>query len=486
LNALAAPNNLSEHAGLHHPVRNHAVNDWFEAEEHVERAHEAFQDGRWEEAESELRRALELNPHRAEWHFNLGLTLEAAGRFQDASSAFSACHDLDDGDPHSALCAGVNLLRADDPRGAIAWFERAQRADPKNAMSYVHRIEAFSRLGDHDQAEVMFYLAQQVDPRNALAHACLADSLLSRGQSDRALWCLREAAHLDPRLPGVHARLAQAYASSGRLERARQLFLRELRQDPGDIETLLDLGILLIRMNRVQEAEEKFRRVLEMEPDNADAHFQLADLSLRMGRADEAAEQYSVVLRLEPEFPGVRRRLAATMLSRGSRPDTAAARELLRDDLEAWRQRPERFADHEAEDLGIGLLDAGMAAEAREVLGIVSRHLPTHIPAMHHLSVACFTLGDRSAGLEICKRILKCDPRFVPAMHNMAVAYVYDRQWKRARYWVAQALRVDPDDPSLKRLRIKLALHTAAEAATWAVRLAALIFLRRRIGASGR
>lgn len=465
---------------MRHPAGKHSVNDWFEAEEHVERAHEAFQDGRWEEAESELRRALELNPNRAEWHFNLGLTLEAAGRFQDASSAFSACHDLDTDDPHAAICAGVNLLRADDPRGAIEWFERAQRSDPRNAMAYIHRIEAFSRLGDHDQAEVMFYLAQQVEPKNALAYACLADSLLTRGQTDRALWCLREAAHHDPRLPGVHARLAQAYAASGRLERARQLFLRELRQDPGDIETLLDLGILLVRMSRVQEAEEKFRRVLEIEPDNADAHFQLADLSLRLGKTDEAAEQYSVVLRLEPEFPGVRRRLASTMLARGSRPDAAAARELLRDDLEAWRQRPERFSDSEAEDLGIGLLDAGMAAEAREVLGVVARHLPTHLPVMHHLSVACFTLGDRVAGLELCKRILRADPKFVQAMHNMAVAYVYDRQWKRARYWVRQALRVEPDDPSLKRLRIKLAVHTAAEAGAWAWRMATLVLLRRR------
>lgn len=456
------------------------MNDWFEAEEHVERAHEAFQDGRWDEAEQELRRALTLNPYRAEWHFNLGLTLEAAGRYADASAAFRACHELDTDDPNAPLCVGVNLLRAGDLQASVEWFERAQRADPKNPMSYVHRIEAFARLGDHDQAEVMFYLAQQQDPRNALAYACLADSLMARGQTDRALWCLREAAHHDPRLAGVHARLAQAYAATGRLERARQLFLRELRQDPGDIETMLDLGVLLVRMNRPGEASEKFRRVLEIEPDNTDAHFQLGELAMRHGRSDEAVEQFGVVVRLEADFPGARRRLAHVLLARGNGADAAAARELLRDDAEAWRQRPEQFSAQEVEELGIVLLDARMPETAREVLGALVRQRPDHVPALHHLAVACFTLGDRAAGIEMCKRVLKVDQRFVPAMHNMAVAYVYDRQWRRARYWVSQAIRVDPDDSSLKRLRVKLAIHAIAELGAWLGGAAASLFVRRR------
>ena len=54
------------------------MSDWLDAEHHAERAFDLFERGRWAEAESELRRALELNPEQAEWHFNLGLTLEAS------------------------------------------------------------------------------------------------------------------------------------------------------------------------------------------------------------------------------------------------------------------------------------------------------------------------------------------------------------------------------------------------------------------------
>jgi hypothetical protein len=65
-------------------------------------------------------------------------------------------------------------------------------------------------------------------------------------------------------------------------------------------------------------------------------------------------------------------------------------------------------------------------------------------------------------------------------MHNMAVAYVHDEQWNRARYWVRQALLVDHDDLSLRRLRMKLRLHTLAEALEWCAVKTFRLFFRYR------
>ena len=68
---------------------------------------------------------------------------------------------------------------------------RAEKIDPQSAAPFVHRIEAYARLGRHEQAEVMFYMAQQVAPDDAGAYVALADSLMQRGMHDRAAWCLR-------------------------------------------------------------------------------------------------------------------------------------------------------------------------------------------------------------------------------------------------------------------------------------------------------
>lgn len=456
------------------------MNEWYDAESHEQRARELYEDGRWNEAETELREAIALDPSRPDLHFNLGLTLEAAGRHEEAISAFLDCHELESTDTQVMMCLGINLLRSGKALEAIGWFERVGRLDPAHAECLVQRIQAYASLGDHEQAEVMFYMAQQISPKDAGAYLNLADSLLTRGLHDKAVWCLREAAAHDPNMPGIHSRLAQGYAATGRLERARQLYLRELRNDPGDIHTLLDLGCLLMDMNRLPDAGEKFRRVLEQEPENPDAHYHLAELAQRQGQTQTALDEFNIVLRLDARFPGAGRRIAAILLTRRGPGDAEEARALLSDEVARFRELPVQFMPRDLSELGQTLLDASMFAEAHDVLAVLTQNLPEDIRALHLHSVALFNLGRRDEGVEVCRRVLKLDPKFVPAMHNVAVAYVLDHQWNKARYWVRQALLVDPDDATLRRLRFKLRLHALAEWGSVAVAPLRWLLTRRR------
>jgi len=70
------------------------MNDWQDAESHADRALDWFERGRWDEAEAELRKAIHLNPDQPEWHFNLGLTLEAAGRESEALASYEHASGL--------------------------------------------------------------------------------------------------------------------------------------------------------------------------------------------------------------------------------------------------------------------------------------------------------------------------------------------------------------------------------------------------------
>ena len=443
------------------------MNDWYEAENRVERAHELYEAGRWEEAESLLREALSLNPYHAEWHFNLGLTLDASGRSDEAIASFSKAFELSTGDAQPALMAGSCCLRAERFRDAVTWFERAAEVEPKNVESFVNRIQAYARLGDHEQSEIMFYLAQQLDADCPDAFVELAESLLDRGLCDKAVWCLREAARIDPDLPRIQARLAEAYARTGRQERARQLYLRELRIDPGDIDTLLDLGELLMDMNRLTEAGEKFRRVLEIEPDNADAHFNLGELGERTHDFTLAASHLDVVVRLDTEYPGARRRLARLVIEHKLDREAPRVRDLLMRDAAALRRDSSAFSADELEELGHLLLDADMAPEAVRVFRRLLELRPNTVRAHHDLSVALFEVGNSAGGMEEARRAVRLDQRFVPAHYNMAFACMQQRQWRRARYWIHQARRIDADDPSLRRLLLMLRLHAAMEIVEW-------------------
>ncbi|MEM7622716.1 MAG: tetratricopeptide repeat protein [Planctomycetota bacterium] len=353
------------------------MNDWLEAERRVERAHELYERGRWDEAESELRSAISVNPFQPEWHFNLGLTLEAAGRHSEAAKAFEEVCELDPGEPAAALAAASNLIRGGRAARALPWLDDAEAAGTDAVELAIYRVEAFAELRRYEDAETSFYLGQELHPENADLYAAMGETLLDQHEStadtrshtqqppaaptdasgvvdsdadgvradgsdqarqdsgrdgtdrviERAMWCFREAARLDPDLPAVYARLARAFEQTGRLERARQLYMRELRQSPADIDTLLDLADLLKRMNRPAEAAEKLRRALEFDPRCADAHAVMSEIFEDEGDLDGAITELDVAVRLDPLRPGARVRLASLLVERGDRRKAATGPE---------------------------------------------------------------------------------------------------------------------------------------------------------------
>lgn len=438
------------------------MNEWHEAEQQVERAHELYEAGRWDEAEAALRQAIAVNPYQPEWQFNLGLTLEAAGRLEDALGAFRSSYELsDNGDPQSAMIMGSTLIELDRPEEAIAWLERTLELAPSNVDAHVHLIDALALVGRHEDAEVHFYMAVQLSPENASAHAALAESLLDRREYDRAVWCLREAARLDPYLPRVHARLAKACAETGRIERARQLYLRELRRNPGDIDTIVDLGRLLMDMNRLPEAGEKLRRALELEPDHLEAHMSLGELAQMSGDRALARRHFDVVVRLSPSYGGARLSLARLLLEDRQRGDHERACVLLREEA-ALAQHETRETDPEdlEELLGL-LLDAQITQQAHLVAHRLVQRRPGDPVSHHLLSVTQFGLGFVPDGVMSCRRALRLRPTFVAPMHNLAVAHLRRGEISRARYWVRQGLHIDPEDRGLRRLRTQLRVRTA-------------------------
>ena len=80
-------------------------NEWSDAENHIERAHDFYERGCWLDALRELDAAIEINPTQGDWLFNRGLTLDTLERFHEAVEAYQEAHKLKSDD------AGVNQIR---------------------------------------------------------------------------------------------------------------------------------------------------------------------------------------------------------------------------------------------------------------------------------------------------------------------------------------------------------------------------------------
>ena len=436
------------------------MNDWFEAEQRVERAHELFESGRWEDALHELRAAVHVNPFQGEWHFNMGLALDALGRYDEAIASFTRAMECDGEDAEVLNNLGVDHLRLDRATEALEFFERAGRLEPSDVASYIHRIAAYAQLDDHDQAEVMFYMAQELDDAHPRAYYEMGLSLLDRSMVDRAIWCLNQVRRLDPNAGDVHARLGEAHWLKGQLERARRHYLRQLRVDGGDVQTLMELAMLLVEMDRSAEAAQKLRRVTELDPGHIEAHFELAMLAMDNHDLDAAQRQLQLVLRLDAQRPGVHQKLARIALERKRMIET---RRHLRAELAIERD----FAEsEEADELAELLLDAQMPREAVRLLAAMSQSRPQDAAVLHQYALALFMDNRLEPGIRVCRQALRLDPACTAAMHNLTLAHLQLGQYRRARYWLKQVLRQgEAGDAQLRQLQTKVLWATLKQAA---------------------
>ncbi|MFW5652618.1 MAG: tetratricopeptide repeat protein [Planctomycetota bacterium] len=451
------------------------MDDWSDAERHVERAHELFDLGRWEEAEAEFRKAIALEPAQAEWHFKLGLTLEVAGRLREAIIAYTSAHELDPENVNPLINLGIIHTELGDPEAGLKALQRAQRMSPDLEAAYCPQILALSLLDRHEEAEQVYYMARLIKEECPICCFNLGNSLLNREQFEKAIWCFKEAVRLDPRLPRVHARLGAAYALQGKFEQAIRLYVRDLREDPGNIDTLLELGKLLVEMGRLNEAAEKFRRVLELEPANPSAHFELGKLAIATSRFERACVEFNLVQRLDPDFPGVPLQLAIASVETGM---AAEARRQLRTALESFDE--DEVDLHQLASL---LMAVDMKFEAAEVLRTLIQQDPDDPDAHHRLGCLMLILGRFEDGVRHERQALRLDPTHLNAVHNLLLAYIRTGQRRRAWAMYARAEKIAPRDPGIRRLFVRLRTASLLNGVSG---LAALVWRRYRAAAQRR
>jgi len=120
--------------------------------------------GEPEKGEAVARDALEISPHYANAHFQLGKALVAQGRFDEAREAYLAA--IDDGNyatqqfviddqvyiwkAHSEMGSSY-VLQKDDER-AVEWFEKGLKNSPNAEPLHINRARALERLERLDEA----------------------------------------------------------------------------------------------------------------------------------------------------------------------------------------------------------------------------------------------------------------------------------------------------------------------------------------------
>ena len=424
------------------------MSDWDEAEHRVEKAHELYERGRWQEALDELKAAIAINPFNGSWHFNLGLTYDALDRFPEAIAAYRLALEIDPDDVEVLNALGHDSNRAGNFDEAIGYFERVEALEASFEPCYCNRIISYCEKGDHEKAEEMFFLARQYKEKCPLCLYNIGSSLFARGLFDRALWCWQQVLMGDPDHAQVHARIADAHWAKGQLAEARTHFIEELRSNPGDLDVMLDLGELLVEMGEMRPAGEKFRQVLELAPEECTALFHLGQLALMDGDLVESLDLFRRVLRIDRAYPAAHLKIALIYQARGERAEAL---------FHANSELAQQTSDEQTLiELGNLFMDLKQLGPAEATFNRVLAENPKSAAARHNLAVVLLMAGREDEGIEQAKWSLRIQPKYMLAMHNLAVAYLAKKDLARARFWLREAMDIAPADPQLRQVQTRL------------------------------
>ncbi len=253
-----------------------------QVQEHFLAAQHAQQQGRLDDAVTEFKEVLQLQPGLPEAYANLGLVYFAQGEFENSAKAFASAEKLRPGMRGVELWLGIDEVKLNHP-----------------AQGATHLREAI-----------------RLDPNEKLAQSWLGTALWDAGQMDAALSQLRKAASQFPDDPDLLFALGEAYGKAAK-QQSEQL----LEDSTGTAISDRIYAGLYASEHEWTKAEGHLRRAILRDPRSIDAHLELAEVFLDQGQLPAAQEQLDQARALSPNSATVLARFGELLIFSGQLPE---------------------------------------------------------------------------------------------------------------------------------------------------------------------
>ncbi len=354
--------------------------------------------GRWREAQSCFENVIKSNPAQAEPFYFLGLSFSNLGRLTEASDCFRQALAInpDQADVHNQL--GIALARQGLLAEAAAHFRETVRINADHAGGYTNLGSALANLGQPAEAVVHLRQALRLNPHASSAHVNLGNALVQNGQEADGAACFREAMRINPANADAHNNLGIYYCRQRSWADAASSFRQAVRLNPNHVAAHNNLGTVLAEQNKPAEAAECFRQALRIGGAEADAYYNLGKVLARQQELTEAAECYRQALRLNPGQADAHNGLGIVLFGQKQLDQAIACYRA------ALRLDPAHVDAHH--NLGNALTDGGALDEAATCYREALRLDPNHEGARTNLGNVLWEQGQHAEAAACFERAI--------------------------------------------------------------------------------
>ncbi len=302
---------------------------------HLKQAQVYLSENKPDEAATEFRAIVAIDPKNTDAQGNLGVLLYFQGKYADAIPPLRAALKLQPEIWKIQALLGMAEKRTGDVTRALSDLEKAfpklkeQKIQIETGMEL---IEIYSATGELGKAAATVNALQELDPTNveityaayriysdltdesrlslsveapnsARMHQMMAHELARQGKTDEAIAHYREALKIDPKTVGLHFELAEMLNSSsipGGREEARKEYEAALGGNPFDEKSECKLGDLAALAGDEKAAAEHYERALKLQPNDPDANVGMAKALMTLNETDKALPLLELALKLDP------------------------------------------------------------------------------------------------------------------------------------------------------------------------------------------
>ncbi|MGC3956477.1 MAG: tetratricopeptide repeat protein [Verrucomicrobiota bacterium] len=272
------------------------------------------QAGYWKNSETLFTHAARVTPHNYLALLNVGGTLFAQGRLDEALQFYHASEAINPKHPDTLNSIGAVLAARNDP-SAMDYFQRTLTLQPEHGDALFNLGNSLARAGRH--AEALSYYEQAIaqQPANSQMRNNFANTLLKLGKIDAAIAQYETARKDNPTDQTVLENVARIYSSRGDFARAIPCYQTLVRLTPDKLEPIYGLGQALAVTENWPEAIARFEQALQLAPQNPEIQYNLG-YALRMaGRLREATTQFQAAIKAKPDFPLAHYNLGCVLLT---------------------------------------------------------------------------------------------------------------------------------------------------------------------------
>ena len=220
---------------------------------------------KFEEARTNLKKAVELQPNYPESHNNLGYALSELNRFSEAN----------------------------------IHYKKAIRLKPDYAEAHNNLANSLSKKSNFNQAIIHYKKAIQLKPEYSKAHFNLGVTLNKWNHSEEAISQLEEAIRLEPNFFQAHLALGNILILKDKFERALYHLEITIKIDPNNSIAHNSLGSILGQQGNLKKAIAHFNTSLKLNPFYEEAHQNLGTALAGMGLPEQAVYHLKIAKELE-------------------------------------------------------------------------------------------------------------------------------------------------------------------------------------------